>query len=255
MPKLKQPKPEAPKGAHAKRVAKTKTLDQAIDAKAQARVEAVVAKPDLAAKGIALALAELADQKGMHVPDLLGFPEILREAGLPEKVERWVGLLAHQLNRNMVDGMLFRANWRPAPVVHPAVPDPQIPEMTSTEAAAAIEEHNRPKVKALERSIKRHDKEASASRVESLKEQAEGNGHTPRRVQARTELFGFPGTAVIRWLGKQGVAFPKAKAILDKHGLGEMSESTIKIQLRAGLKGERGEPAKLTKDQAKQLLS
>lgn len=261
MPKLKPKTPEPVKGSHVKRVAKTKSLNQVLEAKEQARVEAVVAKPELAAKGLALAIAELAEARGMHVPDLLGFPDILKEAGLPEKVERWVGMLAHQLNRNAVDGMLFRANWRPAPVIHPAVPDPVLPVMTSTEAAGTIEEHNRPRVKALERSIKRHDKEAKASRVETLKEQAQGtaketgNGApAPKRVQARTELFGHPGTAVIRWLGKQGVDFTKTQAILAKHGLTSLSESTVKIQLRAGAKGERGEPAPITKDQAKQLL-
>lgn len=67
----------------------------------------------------------------------------------------------------------------------------------------------------------------------------------------RYELFGHPVTAVIRWMGKNNFNFASARKALDEAGVA-CADATVKIQLRAGAKGERGDPAKLSKeDQAK----
>lgn len=73
-------------------------------------------------------------------------------------------------------------------------------------------------------------------------------------VKSRYELFGVSVTAVVRALGKMGWDFDKTQAALKRVGA-EAAEATVRIQLRAGVKGERGEPAKLTADQIKQLES
>lgn len=74
---------------------------------------------------------------------------------------------------------------------------------------------------------------------------------TPR---AKTSLLGFPVTAVFRWMGKQGWTAAEAIATAKKMGV-ECSDSTAKIQVRAGATGDmsRGEPADLTNAQVAEL--
>jgi hypothetical protein len=83
---------------------------------------------------------------------------------------------------------------------------------------------------------------------------AEGNGTAPRGGQYR--LFGFSVTAVLRWMGRQGWKAKEALAVLTaldtEHGC-LCNQGTVNIQVRAGAKGERGEPAPLTPTQAEQL--
>jgi serine/threonine protein kinase len=68
----------------------------------------------------------------------------------------------------------------------------------------------------------------------------------------RADILGHSATAVVRWMGRQGWDFDRAKAALARLG-GQIAESTIRIQLRAGAKGERGEPAMLTPEEIAQL--
>lgn len=79
------------------------------------------------------------------------------------------------------------------------------------------------------------------------KESSNGDG------KKRTKLFGHPVTAVIRWMGAEGDwDKKKAKQALDKLGC-DVADATINAQLRAGAKGERGDPAKLREDEANEL--
>ncbi len=70
----------------------------------------------------------------------------------------------------------------------------------------------------------------------------------------RYDLFGHPVTAVLRWMGSQDWTADEAYAVVTAFGI-ECSESTAKIQVRAGAKKDtsRGEPAKLTAAQVKEL--
>lgn len=71
----------------------------------------------------------------------------------------------------------------------------------------------------------------------------------------RYELFGQPVTAVLRWMGLNGWKFADARKALDNLGI-ECADGTLVAQLRAGVKQDwagRGEPAKVTDEQAKQL--
>lgn len=71
----------------------------------------------------------------------------------------------------------------------------------------------------------------------------------------RSKLFGYPITAVIRWMGQHEWEFKDAQFALEKLEI-DVAPSTIRIQLRAGLVGDksRGEPAALTPAQVKELM-
>lgn len=61
-----------------------------------------------------------------------------------------------------------------------------------------------------------------------------------------------PGTAVARWLGKEGFSFQDAKKVLAELDI-KISDATLKTQLGAGAKGLRGAVAALTDAQAAAL--
>jgi hypothetical protein len=79
------------------------------------------------------------------------------------------------------------------------------------------------------------------------KEKTEGAG--PGK---RYDVMGFPVTAVLRWMGKAGWSSKDALVVMGKLNVG-LSPATVNIQVKAGAKGERGEPAPLTPAQQKQL--
>jgi len=64
----------------------------------------------------------------------------------------------------------------------------------------------------------------------------------------QNRLFGYHPTAVIRWMGAQGWKFSAAQAVLEHYGF-SIADATIRTQLAAGRRGERGAPAKLSDDQ------
>lgn len=68
----------------------------------------------------------------------------------------------------------------------------------------------------------------------------------------RLSLFGHSVTAVIRWMGKAGWGFDKAKAAIAAQSI-SIADATIRAQLLAGKKGERGDPAALGEAEIKQL--
>jgi hypothetical protein len=83
---------------------------------------------------------------------------------------------------------------------------------------------------------------------------AEESTPKPPRKVTRAQIFGYPVTAVLRWMGKTGWDFEAAiTAVTTITNAYSLSPSTVRIQLRAGKKGERGEPADITPSQAKKL--
>lgn len=80
------------------------------------------------------------------------------------------------------------------------------------------------------------------------KEAAEQNGEASHR----DKLLGHSATAVVRWMGKHHWGYDRAKAALDHFKVG-VAEATVRIQLTAGRRGQRGDPAPLTKEQAAEL--
>lgn len=78
--------------------------------------------------------------------------------------------------------------------------------------------------------------------------------HGKKSEGKRTKIFGYPATAIVRWMGKRGWNFKQAQKVLGKLGV-DIAPNTIKIQLRAGSVGDksRGEPATLEKSQRIEL--
>jgi hypothetical protein len=70
----------------------------------------VIVPNPFAERGMAVALAELAAARVMDVADVVTFPKMLAEAGLPEKPGHRLVELAHRLNRNSIEAMLWRCN-------------------------------------------------------------------------------------------------------------------------------------------------
>lgn len=68
----------------------------------------------------------------------------------------------------------------------------------------------------------------------------------------RYDMFGHPVTSVLRWMGKQGWTAKEAEKVCLKLNCA-VAEATVKIQVVAGRKGKRGEPASLTEAQTQQL--
>lgn len=66
------------------------------------------------------------------------------------------------------------------------------------------------------------------------------------------EVMGFAVTSVMRRLGKEGCSVAHVLAILKANKV-TPSKATANIQVNAGKKGQRGEPAPLTKDQVAEL--
>lgn len=72
----------------------------------------------------------------------------------------------------------------------------------------------------------------------------------------RGKIFDFSATAVLRAMGQMGFDFESAGVVLAYYGLGQMSDTTIKIQLKAGKDNDpsRGPAADLTPAQRKFLV-
>ena len=63
----------------------------------------------------------------------------------------------------------------------------------------------------------------------------------------RIDCLGYPVTAVCRRLGKEGFSVAQVRAaLIDNMGL-SVNPATVMIQVNAGRKGQRGEPAAMTK--------
>ena len=86
-----------------------------------------------------------------------------------------------------------------------------------------------------------------------------GRKHTGRKERpegaapkARYSVLGKPVTAALRWMGKQGWSKGEAVAVL-KHYSQQCSLTTVAIQLKAGQRGDRGEPAAFNKGEEAEL--
>jgi len=70
------------------------------------------------------------------------------------------------------------------------------------------------------------------------------------------KILGFSACAVLKALGRAGVKYPEADAILKRHGI-EMPKASVSVQLGFGRNAQswqrHGQPAPLTPDQLKKL--
>lgn len=102
---------------------------------------------------------------------------------------------------------------------------------------------------------KRNQEEMERWEEEDMKERAKTK-KTPKPAKAekkeRVGVFGYAATAVIRWMGKNKWSTEDAAKALKSFGV-SVAEATIKIQLKAGQTGERGDPAPISKSEEKKL--
>jgi hypothetical protein len=79
-------------------------------------------------------------------------------------------------------------------------------------------------------------------------------GSIRKSTGKQVKIFGeFAATAILRWMGANDWKFEPALLAIVTLGCPDLSESTVRIQLRAGKKGERGPIPTLTKSQVAQL--
>jgi hypothetical protein len=98
---------------------------------------------------------------------------------------------------------------------------------------------------------------SSSKSSRSSKSKSTSKKTTKTKVKTGAQkVFDHAITAVIRRLGKEGLSFKGIKAALKAAGAKVggttgVKESTIRTQMTAGRNGQRGEPAKLARDQLK----
>lgn len=108
------------------------------------RLGGVKVTPIIAANGLAVALADLAEAKGMTIEGVSDCPHFLAEAGLPEKIGPTLGHAAHRIYRDRIDAVMWRCN-RPLNQTAPILTRPQ------AEAHVAKVEQEKTVAKAAER--------------------------------------------------------------------------------------------------------
>ena len=85
-------------------------------------------------------------------------------------------------------------------------------------------------------------------------EAMEDNSMKAKAKAGPGSLFGCSVTSVIRWMGKDDFSFAEARGALSKMKVSPMpTEACTRTFLYAGKKGERGDPAKLTAEQQREL--
>jgi hypothetical protein len=164
-------------------------------------------------------LAELADAQSMRAIDVIRFPDLLKTVDLsPQQVTTALAHAADGVNRRAVAALIekYGAN---RPVTAADLPADLIEQL------------------ALNKKRKREQRD----------------GIPKDAPPSRKLLFGHAVTAVIRWMGVDGWNFKEAREALDSLGFEVISGVTINIQLKAGIKGERGAPAELNSHDARAL--
>lgn len=89
----------------------------------------------------------------------------------------------------------------------------------------------------------RHPKDSTPKSQAPVKDPS-----SPKGERKRIDLFGFPVSAVLKWCGKQGWDFAKAKKAMASLKV-TVADGTVNTFICAGRSGQRGEPAALSKEQ------
>ncbi len=154
-----------------------------------------------AIRGYSVALHELAESKGQTVHSVAESPSALVEAGLPTQLDPSIVREAHKINRNAIDGMLFRSNAMPV-VGRPA--NTPAPQLSKEQAEQAI-------VDAAKQLPSATIKVSGPDRVQALAQQiiAAGPGAAvvqpkPASMQPKKGIFGFATCRVVFWMARNG---------------------------------------------------
>lgn len=190
-------------------------------------------KPENGKPSLAAFIAKLADQHGINPADVPGHQpcqEALRKA----KVAKVSPATLHEariLHRQGIQQTMAKVAQHNAKVM-----DRMMEEIISTPPASSPEE------KQTQAAISKAVKEL----VRIVPETKAAKPQATTGQSKRVAIFGHAATAVIRAMGVQGFSFEEARKGMDRVGGQGIADATIKIQLAAGKKGERGDPAKLT---------
>lgn len=209
----------------------TKKSTKAVSAKKSTKAVEIVDVPSL--------VAAIADREGIAERDVVKFPALVTPYKLAvEVITDEVIEKAVRINRAKVEAARAVIEAHNATIVPPA------PAVEVIEETPAGEEVAEKAPSSASPAIKPKKATKDKSAAETKPEKA-----------LRVLAFGrYPATAVIRWMGVNGMSVDQAVAVMAGLGL-VVSIDTIRIQLRAGAKndGSRGEPAALAADEIKKV--
>lgn len=212
---------------------------------------------------IAEALSKLADKHGVSVEGVAKDHDLLESAGIsPKKVTPKTIAKAKAIDRTEMAAIQARVDALNKPILEAekkAVEEVifhhiKKPALTLGEILSQVASGDMTLDKAQELLVLKAGKTAP-EKPAPTKTPAKSTQQTTNTAPkaGRSQLFGYSATAVMRWMGANGWSFDKAMAAFTGMGVDDLSETTFKIQLRAGVKGERGDPAPVTDKQAKEL--
>lgn len=196
---------------------------------------------DFATLGMSVALADLADARGMNVSDVITLPELLKGAGLPAEPHGAVVARAAKMQRDSTDAMLWRNNPTARSLAVRLVNGESPTEILAVETRKTATAEPKRIAAAVEL-----DSTPAAAPVATKRE--------PKPQIKRNSAFGHAGVAIVRWLGKHDYSLSDAVAALSRVGITHLSEGTIKVNLCGGKAGRYGGAPELTQEQINQLL-
>lgn len=147
----------------------------------------------------------------------------------------------------VIDGVTYRSQW--AEMLESVSLDPVDVALEDAEQADA---RIRLSLRALQERISDYNDRIWGSDVEQDEQTDDIPVEYRSKESKRSKLYDHPITSIIRWMGKEGWKFDEAKAAFTRLDI-SVADGTIRTQLRSGVRGDRGEPAPLTEDQADKL--
>jgi cytoskeletal protein RodZ len=181
-----------------------------------------------AIQSIALTVVRVADKKGLLPKDIAHFPHILAAAGLdaadltPEVITE-----ANRIDRQESRALIEKAA--------------NIGKKTPKTSATPIEQISQGEALPKTKEVK-VPRKSVANTATSITTSA-----------PRVKIFGLAPTAILRWMGSKDWSAEDAATALHTLGATNISDATIRIQLNAGKKGERGGAPVIAAKDAKKL--
>lgn len=178
--------------------------------------------------GIAIRVVRAADKMGLRPADVLVAPTKLAAHGIdPATVTADVIAAATIIDRHESRELLGRA----------------------AELNSKLEARRNPKPVATNSDVPAARTVVTAKQPSEAKAARETNAEPKTRIK----IMGFAVTAVLRWMGAKSWSFEDAATAITTLGATDISDVTIRLQLKAGKDGKRGSAAEITSAQAKKL--
>lgn len=223
---------------------------------------------DFVILGYSVALADLADAKGKRVSDIINDHDLLTDAGISTTLAPSVVKRAEQLLRDLRDGQALRQRNRDFTAISNLEPGSyfsldgrfgRFVEMVGGDAKVVVGDKtimwsNGTVVKREvfnESSVVFTDN-ADGSKTTATKQATKKVTRVGPPKTARTGIFGHPTTRVMMWMGKNGYDAAAVTKVLAHFGCSS-TPTSIGTFIRSGVKGDRGDVAPLTTEQAAQV--